>query len=145
MITTRSAPPAWRTPAWLTAVALSACMVGSRVGTYRPAQSARGADCTFTLVDNDGHQLIGELVAAGDTAALLDAGGVLYSIPYRITHKVKCSPSVTFEKVGNTIALSSEASMREFARYRGGVSQEMLTAVLAAYKQTTLRVATGEP
>ena len=144
MITTPSALPAWRTPVWLTVVALSACMVGSRAGNYRPAQSARGADCTFTLSHNDGPQFIGELVAVGDTAALVDAGGALFSIPYRITHKVRCSPNVTFEKAGNRIVLSSQTSMREFSRYHKGVSQELLTAVLAAYKQTTLRVATGE-
>ena len=117
-------------------LATLACQLGGRVNRFAPATQPAGVAVTLWLRGGATGQ--GELLAVQDTALVVLAQDTVTLVPYRVLAAGR------FTQVGE---LTETPPPRDFAeklrlvsRFPQGLTAEMLTRLLAAYGQSTLKV-----
>lgn len=115
----------------------AACTVGTRVRTFRPAQSPAGAAATLEL---RGERLRGELLALDDSALFVLAAGGVTLVRYTAIL------GATFAQVGSPLGgghaprPQAREQLRLVSRFPQGLTPELLRALLAAHAQAVLVV-----
>lgn len=119
-------------------LATLACQLGGRVDRFVPARQPAGVALTVWL--RGGATGEGELLAVQDTALVFLAQDTVTLVPYRVLQAGR------FSQVGE---LTETPPTKDFAgrlrlvsRFPQGLTPEMLTRLLAAYGQSTLKVMT---
>lgn len=117
-------------------LATLACQLGGKVDRFVPANQPAGVAVTLWLRGGATGQ--GELLAVQDTALVVLAQDTVTLVPYRVLQAGQ------FSQVG---ALTESPPTKDFAgklrlvsRFPQGLTPEMLTRLLAAYGQSTLKV-----
>jgi hypothetical protein len=117
-------------------LAMLACQLGGRVDRFAPAKQPAGV--TVKLWLRGGGTGRGELLAVQDTALVVLAQDTVTLVPYSTLEAGQ------FSQVGELAdtppAKDFAARLRLVSRFPQGLTPEMLTRLLAAYGQSTLRV-----
>ena len=117
-------------------LATLACHLGGRVDRFAPAKQPAGVALTFWLRGGATGQ--GELLAVQDTALVVLAQDTVTLVPYRVLTAGR------FSQVGELTETPPPGDfaekLRQVSRFPQGLTPEMLTRLLAAYGQSTLKV-----
>lgn len=122
------------------AALLAGCSVGPRASSYPPAQRPEGIVCTIRLRGPDS-LLVGELLAAQDSSAVLVVSQEVWLIPYRTVRSTHCRQAGPLPFRTDTYRLQTDAAKMhvQLSRYPLGVSPDLMDALLAAYRQPGVR------
>lgn len=122
---------------WGPLLASVACQLGGRVDRFAPAKQPGGV--ATTLWFRGGGTGEGELLVVQDTAFVILDQDTVTLVPYRALK------SGRFSQVGELTDLPPsedvKSKLRLVSRFPQGLSPDLLARLLAAYRQSTLKVA----
>lgn len=119
-------------------LATLACHLGGRVDGFAPATQPAGVAVTLWL--RGGAMGQGELLAVQDTALVVLAQDTVTLVPYRVLAAGRFSQ--VGELTETPLTMDFAGKLRLVSRFPQGLTPEMLTRLLAAYGQSTLKVMT---
>jgi hypothetical protein len=127
---------------WIASLLLVAgCTIGPRVRTFAPAREPRGL---VAQVSRGQRRFDAELLAVTDTALLMldPRAGRILLVPFNATTRVRFPqlPGEYLLRRGNEPSPDQRERLRLLSRFPPGVDAELLSRLLAAYGQDSLRV-----
>jgi len=117
-------------------LATLACHLGGRVDRFAPAKQPAGVAVMLWLRGGATQQ--GELLAVQDTALVVLAQDTVTLVPYRVLQAGRFSQVGELTETPPTTDFAGR--LRLVSRFPQGLTPEMLTRLLAAYEQSTLKV-----
>lgn len=137
----------------LTTLLAGACTVGPTLSEFKPAHNPAGVQSRVTLHRNilDGNKVSGELLAARNDGVLLlspepvlpDTSGTrLVLVPFWMMRSIRLEQVGTFaiRSEGADMDAARKTRLRLLSRYPQGVSDELLTKLLAGLSQDAIDV-----
>lgn len=123
---------------WAVLLACVGCSLGPRVKSDTVAQGPRGV---VVRVNTTFRALTGELLAIDDSAVTVLVESQVWRAPYASVRRITARGQGTIQVEGRALPEARRERLRLRSRFPQGIDAELLTALLAAYRQDSVLVA----